>query len=119
MLVWHRRLWLIDHGAALYFHHKEDGFSERSRDPFRMIKDHTLLRFADTLQDMDLKMTEALTPAVIGDVVNQIPDAWLAGEALRGGGGLRRDDYLEFLLRRLESPRTFLKEAIDARSLRL
>src|SRR6266849_2873428 len=43
MLMWHRRLWLIDHGAALYFHPTWTNYMDRSRDAFPMIKDHILL----------------------------------------------------------------------------
>src|SRR5215813_8224794 len=76
MLVWHRRLWLIDHGAALYFHHTWTSYRERSRAPFSMIKDHVLLRFADSLREADSKMTARITPEMIESAVNRIPDAW-------------------------------------------
>jgi hypothetical protein len=116
MLMWHRKLWLIDHGAALYFHHKWDNYLRRSREPFTLIKDHVLLRFADSLNDADSKMTALLTPEVVGAAVKLIPDAWLDGDASSGGGG-GRDAYAEYLLSRLEPPRAFLEEAIRARSL--
>src|SRR5262245_32963366 len=119
MLMWHRRLWLIDHGAALYFHHRGGDFLERSQDPFKLVKDHTLLRFANNLQAVDTRMAGLLTPDVIMDVVKLIPDAWLAHDPSFGGDALRRDDYAKYLLRRLENRRVFLKEAIDARSLHL
>jgi len=57
MLIWHRRLWLIDHGATLYFHHTWNDYLERSRAPFPMIKDHVLLRFASALREVDATMT--------------------------------------------------------------
>src|SRR4029079_5426223 len=63
MLMWHRRLWLIDHGAALYFHHTWSNYLERSRTPFAAIKDHVLLHSASTLREVDAKMTEQLTPS--------------------------------------------------------
>jgi hypothetical protein len=119
MLMWHRRLWLIDHGAAFYFHHRGGDFLERSQDPFKLVKDHTLLRFANDLQAVDTKMAGLLAPDVIMDVVKLIPDAWLARDPSFGGDALRRDDYAKYLLRRLENRRVFLKEAIDARSLHL
>ena len=62
LMVWHRKLWLIDHGAALYFHHQWDGFMARSRGPFALIKDHVLLPFASELAAADAAMTGALTP---------------------------------------------------------
>ncbi len=119
MLVWHRRLWLIDHGAALYFHHRWDNYLERSQDPFPMIKDHVLLPFAGALQEVDSKMIARVTPDIIDSIVKLIPDAWLVGNPSSGAGGQHRDAYIEYLSSRLESPRFFLKEAIDARSVYL
>jgi hypothetical protein len=119
MLMWHRRLWLIDHGAALYFHHAWDNYLERSRDPFPLIKDHVLLRFASSLHEVDSKMLGRVTPDAIDAIVKLIPDAWLVGDAPFGESNRLRDAYLEYLLSRLEPPRVFLEEAIRARSLYL
>lgn len=116
MLMWHRRLWLIDHGAALYFHHRWDNIIERSRDPFALIKDHVLLRSASLLREAGAKMTERIAPEIIEHVVKQIPDDWLAPDASFGGLAEQRDAYIQYLLRRLDSSHIFLEEAIDARS---
>lgn len=116
MLVWHRRLWLIDHGAALYFHHTWNNHLQRNQDPFPMIKDHVLLQFADSLREMDSKMTGRVTPDVIDSVVKLIPHTWLV-ESPFSGSNQHRDAYSEYLLKRLEPPRLFLEEAIRARSL--
>jgi hypothetical protein len=117
MLIWHRRLWLIDHGAALYFHHAWKNHLQRSRDPFPMIKEHVLLKFASSLREADSKMTEKITPEIIRSIVSLIPDAWLVGDSLSGGEDLHRDVYIEYLLSRLEPPHDFLEEAIRASSL--
>lgn len=117
ILVWHRRLWLIDHGAALYFHHSWDDYAGRSRMPFRQIKDHVLLPFAGALTEADLVLGEKMTPAVVNQVVGQIPDAWLGDEPRFGGVGEHRAAYAEYLLGRLRPPRAFLEEAINARTL--
>src|SRR5919106_365697 len=69
ILVWHRRLWLIDHGAALYFHHTWNNYRERSRDPFPLIKDHVLLPFASSLREVDSKMTGRVTPNIMDSIV--------------------------------------------------
>lgn len=119
MLMWHRRLWLIDHGAALYFHHSWNNYLQRSRDPFPMIKDHVLLQFASALQAIDSKMTGLVTPDIIDSIVKLIPDSWLVGDSLFAGSNQRRDAYREYLLSRLEPPHVFLEEAIRARSLYL
>jgi hypothetical protein len=119
MLMWHRRLWLIDHGAALYFHHAWTDHLARSRDPFPRIKDHVLLQFADCLAAVDSAMAERITPEVLDGVVGLIPDAWLTGDSPFAASGPHRDAYSEYLRRRLEPPRVFLEEAIRARSLRV
>ena len=124
MLMWHRRLCLIDHGAALYFHHTWTNYLVRSRDAFTMIKDHVLLPSTSiiSLREVDSKMTELITPDIIGDIVKLIPDAWLAAESgvsdsPFAGLAEHRDAYMEYLLSRLKTPHDFLEEAIRARSL--
>ena len=119
MIMWHRRLWLIDHGAALYFHHKWKNYLERSKDPFPLIKDHVLLQFAGSLAEADAKMTGQITPEIIDGIVKLIPDAWLTQDSSFGGSNQHRDAYIEYLLSRLEPPHAFLEEAIHARSLYL
>lgn len=117
MLMWHRRLWLIDHGAALYFHHSWANYRERSRDPFKLIKDHVLLGFANTLEAADAQMSALLTPALIDSVVKLIPDAWLLGDAPFSSSDEHRAAYIEYLSNRLAAPHAFLEEALRARSL--
>jgi hypothetical protein len=119
MLMWHRRLWLIDHGAALYFHHTWKNYRERSRDLFPLIKDHVLLRLASSLREADSQMTEQITPDVIDRIVKLIPDGWLVGDSSFGQSNQYRDAYVEYLLNRLEASHIFLEEAIRARSLYL
>lgn len=124
LLMWHRRLWLIDHGAALYFHHTWANYLERSRDAFSMIKDHVLLRSTSvaSLREIDSRMTERITPNIIGGIVKQIPDDWLAVESHvsdspLGGPAETRDAYIEYLQSRLKASDVFVEEAIRARSL--
>jgi hypothetical protein len=116
MLMWHRRLWLIDHGASLYFHHQagwESGGS-RAGDPFPMIKDHVLARTATLLEEIDAPMAGALTPTAIDAIVDMVPDAWLE-EAAGGGEGWRtRDAYRRHLVDRVTAPRAFVAEAMRA-----
>jgi len=125
MLMWHRRLWLIDHGAALYFHHTWTNYLDRSRDAFSMIKDHVLLPSTSplSLREVDSKMAERITSGgIIVGIVELIPDAWLAAESQASGSSFAgpaeyRNAYIEYLTRRLEPPHVFLEEAIRARSL--
>jgi len=116
MLMWHRKLWLIDHGAALYFHHGWGNGADQSGSPFAAIKDHILLRFADALEEADAAMTSRLTPALIQEVVAAVPDEWLATDRAFASPALVREAYVQHLTRRLRSPRAFLEEARRARA---
>jgi hypothetical protein len=116
LLVWHRQLQLIDHGAALYFHHSWARPRERSRDPFPQVKDHVLLRFADRMEEVDAILADRLPPEVLRGVLSGIPDSWLAYDTPFPTADAARAAYLEYLTQRLESPRPFLDEAIRARS---
>lgn len=106
LLMWHRKLWLIDHGAALYYHHGGDDFSMRARDPFPQIRDHVLLPFATRIAAVDGGMTAALSPEVIARTLDLVPGEWVAD----------RNEYMRFLERRLQPPRNFVEEALRARS---
>jgi hypothetical protein len=107
LLVWHRRLRLIDHGAALYMHHDWERALQRSRDPFERIRDHVLLPRASRIAEVDAELVEKLTPAALTRLIDAIPAAWLAD----AGGEARRSDYLTYLTQRLEAPRAFVTEA--------
>lgn len=115
LLVWHRRLWLIDHGAALYFHHDWDGYLARATDPFARIRDHVLLPFARTLREADQRMSALVSRAMIEGILAQVPDAWLGGDAPFAGATEHRAAYVDYLCRRLEAPHAFVEEAIRAR----
>jgi hypothetical protein len=115
MLMWHRQLHLIDHGAALYFHHSwSEDYLERSRDPFARIRDHVLLPFASALQEAHESMLERLTSAVIHELVALVPDELLAGDTTFAAPGEYRVAYERWLTRRLEPPHGFLTEALRA-----
>jgi hypothetical protein len=114
MLMWHRRLWLIDHGAALYFHHTWTDMDRRSKDPFPLIKEHILLPFASAIEAADQALMAMLTEEVIHGVVDLIPDDWMKDSPFESTTDNRRA-YVEYLTRRLEAPRHFVKEAIRAR----
>jgi hypothetical protein len=116
MLMWHKRLWLIDHGAALYFHHTWTNYLERSRSAFEQVKDHILLASANRLQEIDATLAERLTPEVITEIVNIIPDAWLEAYAPFKSAGECRQAYVDYLLRRLAPPRFFVEEAARVRA---
>jgi hypothetical protein len=116
MLIWHRRLWLIDHGASLYFHHTWASYLDRSRTPFAAIKDHVLLPFANSLPEVAPILSERITPDLIHRIIELIPDAWLAGASPFSGIDQHRNAYAKYLLMRLEQSHVFLEEALHARS---
>ena len=110
MLLWHKELWLIDHGAAFFYQHNWSGFLDNAQNPFRQIKDHILLSFAGEIEKADRELTERLTPEVLQNIVALVPDDWF-DEAHE-----QRRVYLEFLTNRLAGGREFVTEAINARS---
>ncbi len=116
MLVWHKRLWLIDHGAALYFHHTWTNYLARSRSPFAAIKEHVLLPFASTLAEVDAELNSHITPGLLEEIVSAIPSTWLADEASFSSQAEHRAAYIDYLLKRLEAPRVFVEEALHARA---
>jgi hypothetical protein len=117
MLMWHRRLHLIDHGAALYFHHSWENYLERSKDAFALIRDHVLLPFAAALDQAHEAMLTRITPDAIRSIVALIPDALLQGDRTFAAAADYRAAYTEYLLRRLQPPHLFIEEAKRARAL--
>jgi hypothetical protein len=115
MLVWHDRLWLIDHGASLYFHHGWDDSLTRSRNGFPAIRDHVLLPFADELDAADAELAPTITAAMLEEVVRMVPDGWLGDVDQFDDVEAHRDAYVEYLMRRLDEPRQFLQDARHAR----
>jgi hypothetical protein len=109
MLYWHQRLMLIDHGAALYFHHATDDYLARVRDPFRSIKDHVLLSAASELAEATRDSREFLTPGVLDTIVSEVPLAWMEDEA-------QRQTYRAYLQARLDAAEFFVEEAQHARA---
>jgi len=111
MLVWNKELWLIDHGAALYFHHSGGNWEEHAKRPFALIKDHVLLPKATELDAVDKAFRAILTPARIRSIVSLVPDEWLTGE---GAPDEQREIYYQFLTTRIASSDIFVKEAQHA-----
>jgi hypothetical protein len=116
MLLWHKRIWLIDHGASLYFTHTWDDYLQRARSPFAAIKQHVLLHKASQVQAVDDILSARLNEDTLRGIVDAIPDSWLEGETRFASVAEHRNAYLAYLLARLEAPRAFVQEAIDARA---
>jgi hypothetical protein len=109
-------LWLIDHGAALYVHHRWEGWETRIQSPFPQIKDHVLLPFAGDLAAADARLRPRLTSAVLRQIVDDIPDAWLGDETLFATLAEHRQAYFTYLSKRLSGERRWLQEAIAAQA---
>jgi len=114
MLIWHRELWLIDHGAALYFHHSWHNWLEAAKKPFLQVKDHVLLSRATQLTEVDTAFKQILTDERIRAIVEVVPDEWLTGESSFETPAQYREAYIEFLTTRLEHSSIFVNEAQHA-----
>jgi len=115
MLFWNKELWLIDHGAALYFHHSWDNWQEQATRPFTQIKDHVLLPFASELESVDAEYRTLLTPEKISAIVQLIPDDWLSSWSMDIPAQDIRQVYTQFLQTRLSHSQIFLNAAQHAR----
>jgi hypothetical protein len=114
MLMWKKELWLIDHGASLYFHHNWPGWKEQISKPFSQIKDHVLLRPATKLEEQNESLKQILTPELIRKIVDLVPYSWLTVDIPFASPEEARNAYSEFLQRRIKSADIFVKEAINA-----
>jgi hypothetical protein len=108
LLLWHDRLWLIDHGASLYRQHRGLRPLEDAQQPFPQIAEHVLLPRAASILAADERLAARIDRALLEWVVALVPTDWLAGE--------RAETYVEYLALRLEPPRGFAEEAEDARA---
>ncbi|HET7034357.1 MAG TPA: HipA family kinase [Thermomicrobiaceae bacterium] len=115
MLLWHRKLYLIDNGAALYAQYGGPNFPARARNPFPQIRDHVLLPYASRLAEVDAELGARLTPRFIARLVATIPEVWLDDRAYASPED-QRAAYAAYLNERLRAPRAFVQEAIDARA---
>jgi hypothetical protein len=116
MLMWHKQLWLIDHGASLYFHHTPGWESGgRATAPFPLIKEHVLLRQAATLAEVDPACAAMLNQDRLREIVDIVPDSWLTERDPGADPGRIREAYARYLSQRLETPRAFVEEAIRVR----
>ncbi|MBF7093400.1 aminotransferase class I and II [Flavobacterium sp. ALJ2] len=115
MLIWHKELWLIDHGACLYFHHSWNNWQQHAKSPFALIKDHVLLPQASLLKEVDSEYKTILTPELLQEIVALIPDEWLNWEDTDETPEGLRNVYLQFLQTRLDHSEIFVKQAENAR----
>lgn len=107
LLLWHKILYFIDHGAALYFHHNWENRNGTARSRFPAIRDHVLLRFANRIAEAGERLRPLLTAPVLAGIVAQVPEAWLPPNG--------QEIYMEWLEQRLAASSLFTEEAIRAR----
>jgi hypothetical protein len=120
LLCWHKKLYLIDHGAALYFHHNWPAtpadLEQTARSPFAAVRDHVLLPWASGLQEADRRLRPRLGEDLFQRVLAAVPDAWLLPEPGIETPDAKRAAYLSYLLRRLDAAPVFVEEAERARA---
>lgn len=115
MLIWNKELWLIDHGAAFYFHHSWSNFDQQAKSPFKFIKDHVLLPQASLLEEVDEEYKNILSEKKFREIVDLIPDEWLHWKETPESPQKIKQVYLQFLITRLAYSPIFIKEAQNAR----
>ncbi len=115
MLMWHKELWLIDHGSSLLFHHSGENIEQHALSPFTYIKNHVLLPEASLLEESDAEIKKILTEKDIYDIVSLIPDDWLHWNDVELTPEEIRDIYIDFLCKRRENSNIFINEAKHAR----
>jgi hypothetical protein len=108
LLVWHDRLWLIDHGAALYQQHAGLGRDGQASSPFPAIAEHVLLPRAGSVIEADERLSPLVTRALLEQVVSLVPPEWFIGDP--------PETYVGYLEQRLREPRAFVEEAERARA---
>ena len=116
MLVWHRRLWLIDHGSALYIHHAWKDVAAHARRPMAALKTHVLLPLAGSILEADDRLAPKLTTDLLRSIIETVPDVWLATEDGLPDPAAHRAAYLDYLSRRLAAHRPLAEEAERVRT---
>lgn len=116
LLYWHKTLYFIDHGAALYFHHNWRNVEAAAESAFPPIRDHVLLPWADALEEADTKSHGHLNRPVFAEILQNVPDDWLLTEPGIATPDAKRAAYVDYLTRRLCASSNFVKEALRARA---
>lgn len=119
LLNWNRELWLIDHGASLYFHHSWTNWEKHANGTFPMIKDHVLLAKATKLEEAAEIIRSNINSTVFQNIVSVIPDDFLENENDPYAPAEKREIYQQFLTKKLANLDLLIKEITDARATRL
>jgi hypothetical protein len=115
LLKWHRELYFIDHGAALYFHHNWQDVEEMSASPFAAIRGHVLLPWASSIEEADAAAHTRLSDGIFKTILDAVPDVWLPADSTRTPEAARAA-YVDYFVRRLNASSKFVEEAIRARA---
>ena len=113
LLVWHGRLWLIDHGAALWFHHAWQAAKSAATRPYDA-SDHVLAAIGGPgLAKADSELAPRVTRELLTEVLALVPDEWLESGEAEVALGLDsphalREAYIDHLLARVAGPRAWL-----------
>jgi hypothetical protein len=119
LLLWHRNLWLIDHGAALYtqhgWTHDIEAIAAKAGGRFAPIREHVLLPIAGSIVAADERLLPRLTREVLQAVVETLPDELLLDLPPFTTPDEHRQAYLTHLTHRLQEPRLWVDEAVETR----
>jgi hypothetical protein len=116
LLVWHRRLWLIDHGSALYVHHSWKDPAGYALRTMAAIKSHVLLPYASSIVEADERLASRLTRELFRSIIEAVPDDWLAPSDGLPDAAAHRAAYLSYLTRRLGAHRCLAEEVERVRA---
>lgn len=119
LLNWNKELWLIDHGAALYFHHNWESWEAQIPKTFPAIKDNVLLERATKLTEAAPEIQSRLTTELLQEIVATVPDDWLTNPGLEVAPAQQREVYVALLDAKVRNLPAHVKEAEDARNARL
>ena len=108
LLRWHGSPWLIDHGAALYFHHNWSRQEDPATRPYPGAADHVLLPVAGPLGEAHRALAPLVTAATLTEATALVPDAWLESDDAFGSAAEVRQAYVDVLLARVGAPDTWL-----------
>jgi hypothetical protein len=117
LLNWHRQLYFIDHGAALYWQHDWLNAPGKAESPFPEARHHILLPWASDLPTADATARQHLNQTAFTEILDLVPDAWLEAsesEDRAGEAATRRAAYVDILTRRLNASPRFVQEAARA-----
>ena len=116
LLCWHKSLYFIDHGAALYFHHDWKDIPAKAVSRFPVIRDHILLPWAAHIEALDSTLRAKLGEAIFSEILASVPDAWLLPEPGIPTPDEKRAAYVDYFVRRLNGASSFIEEAVRARA---